>query len=109
MAGTVPYASPEQLDREQGELSPASDVFSLGVVLHEMLTGKRLFGNDNLSVTQMLVLRGEVAPPSAKFNEIPRDVDELCMLMLERDPKKRIQTAADVLATVTPILSRIEA
>ena len=109
VAGTVPYASPEQLDREQGELSPASDVFSLGVVLHEMLTGKRLFGNDNLSVTQMLVLRGEVAPPSAKFNEIPRDVDELCMLMLERDPKKRIQTAADVLATVTPILSRIEA
>lgn len=107
-SGTIPYAAPEQLRGERAELGPATDVFSLGIVLHEMLTGKRLFGSDNTSITQMLVLRSEIPRPSTRAADIPPDVDDLCMRMLQLDAKKRFQTAAELLAAATPILARVE-
>jgi serine/threonine protein kinase len=106
-AGTIPYASPEQLG-EGGTPGPASDLFSLGVVFYEMLTGERLFSGEHLSVTQLLVLRGNVPLPSSKNASLPPEVDTLCHKMLVRNVKDRVQTALEVLRQARAILDNLE-
>jgi serine/threonine protein kinase len=103
-SGTVPYAAPEQLENDQALVGPASDIFSLGVVLYEMLTGQRLFASDDLSVTQMLILDGTVPLPSSRNAGIPPEVDQLCAQMLRRRPEERIPRATEVLAATERIL-----
>ncbi len=107
-SGTIPYASPEQLEDNRAALGPASDIFSLGVVLHEMLTGQRLFAGDDPSVTQTLVLHANVPPPSARVPGLPPEVDELCLHMLRRRPEDRFASAADVVAAGEKVLERVK-
>jgi serine/threonine-protein kinase len=107
LAGTVPYCSPEQLTSGTEKLSPASDLFSLGVVLHEMLTGKRLFLGENVMVSRQLVLSAAVPPPSTAAAGIPGEVDELCAKLLERPIEKRLQSAGEMLALAATALERI--
>ncbi|MBK7862806.1 MAG: serine/threonine protein kinase [Archangiaceae bacterium] len=68
--GTAGYMSPEQVRGEK--LDGRTDVFSLGVVLHECLTGQRLFRRNSLSEEVQALLEATIAPPSAKNREIPR-------------------------------------
>jgi serine/threonine protein kinase len=108
-AGTIPYAAPEQLSNDMAHcIGPACDLFSLGVVFHEMLTGVRLFQAEQLSITQMLVLRGHVAPPSARVRSLPPEVDELCMRMLARRVEDRLASAETVVHGATAILEKME-
>jgi serine/threonine protein kinase len=107
-AGTFPYASPEQLRGEGAELTPRSDIFSLGVVFYEMLTGERLFMGEHLSVTQMLVLRGNVPPPSVKVPGLPAEIDALCTRMLARKGEERPASCREVIAAVRPIIEQLE-
>jgi len=107
-AGTIPYAAPEQLDSGTSQsIGTASDVFALGVVFHEMLTGHRLFAADNLSVTQILVLRGHVMPPSHRMPNLPSEVDDLCLRMLARDVKDRISSAETIVHATTAMLEKM--
>lgn len=97
-AGTIAYSAPEVLNDDLGEPSPASDIFSLGVVFHEMLTGKRLFKSDTRSLTQIMVLKGQVTPLSAERSDLPQGVDEFCQRMLHTEPDKRISSAGSVVS-----------
>jgi eukaryotic-like serine/threonine-protein kinase len=109
-AGTIPYAAPEQLDGgDTKRIGPPSDLFALGVVFHEMLTGQRLFAAQHLSVTQMLVQRGHVSPPSTLAAGIPREADTLCLHMLARNVDDRIASAEDVVRATAQILETLEA
>lgn len=96
--GTLPYASPEQVSGEADKIGPASDFFSLGVVLHEMLTGRRLFDRKDLSATQVLVLDSKVQPPSALRTGIPGDLDALCMALLRLKPAERLCNAVEIVS-----------
>lgn len=104
LSGTVPYCSPEQLSGGSDALSPASDLFSLGAVLHEMLTGQQLFDADDPSISRELVLSGPVPAPSSLAAEVPPELDSLCEKLLRRDAKERLQTAAEMLGLAEPIL-----
>ncbi len=107
-AGTIPYAAPEQLDIGDAQsIGTASDIFALGVVFHEMLTGQRLFAADNLSVTQVLVLRGHVMPPSHRMPNLPPEIDELCLRMLAKDVKDRLSSAETVVHATTAMLEKM--
>ncbi|MBI4606647.1 MAG: serine/threonine protein kinase [Planctomycetes bacterium] len=108
-SGTVPYAAPEQLDDSVGSAGPSSDVFSLGVVLHEMLTGRRLFEGDDASVARLRVLHAPVPPPSSAAPGIPAGADALCARMLERRPERRPASAAEVLAAAEEMLRTVGA
>ncbi|HVR73037.1 MAG TPA: protein kinase [Planctomycetota bacterium] len=103
-SGTFPYASPEQLDERAEPPGAASDIFSLGVVLHEMLTGKRLFAGDDPSVSRMRVLHEDVLPPSMLSQGIPAALDDLCARMLRRDAATRLRSAGAVIDLAEPIL-----
>jgi predicted ATPase len=100
ITGTVPYMSPEQARGEPP--GPASDVFSLGVVLYEVVTGRHPFPADNpLEVLRAIVAEDPV-PPSRLNPEVPAPLDELIERMLEKDPAAR-PSAAEVEAALSAL------
>jgi len=91
--GKPPYMSPEQVKNEP--IDRRSDVFSLGVVLHELLTGKPLFDGDSIYAIARAVEHHEIQAPSLVRGEpLPPGLDAAVMRALIRDPAHRTQTAA---------------
>ena len=92
--GKLAYLSPEQVRLE--ELDARSDVFALGIVLWEMLTGQRLFAAENEVLTMRAVLGLPIAPPSSKRPMVPPALDTIVARALERDRAKRYASAGDL-------------
>lgn len=99
LKGKFAYMSPEQT--EGLFVDPRSDLFSTGVVLWEVLTGRRLFKKKTNGETIEAVNSMTVYPPSAYRNEIPSELDEIVMKALERNPKKRYDHAHDFSLALT--------
>ncbi len=92
--GTSGYMSPEQILGEK--LDPRSDIFSLGVVLHECLTGMRLFHGRNPEEGMMAALKKEVvAPPSRQNRQVPPELDAVVLKALAREREDRYSTALE--------------
>ncbi|AEI66357.1 serine/threonine-protein kinase [Corallococcus macrosporus] len=94
LKGKFAYMSPEQA---RGEAVDArTDIFALGVVLWEMLTGGRLFDGDS-EVAVLRAVQQSAIPPPARLNpDVPADLDAAVVRALERDPALRFQTAAEL-------------
>jgi eukaryotic-like serine/threonine-protein kinase len=94
VAGTVPYMAPEQL---RGEAVDArSDLFSLGIILYELATGRRPFQGESSAEVTSAILRDTPEPISQVRANLPGDLDRLIGHCLEKNPRERIQTALDV-------------
>lgn len=89
--GKLSYVSPEQI--RNGEIDGRSDVFALGVMLWECLTGKRLFYDKSDYQTMRNVLERPVAPPSLQRMDVPAPLDYIVIRALERDPSRRYSSA----------------
>jgi serine/threonine-protein kinase len=94
LKGKIAYMAPEQARGE--ELDRRADIWSLGVVLWEAVTGSRLFKGVNEAATLNLTLSEEVSSPSLRRPDLPRDLEKILMRALERDPAKRYATAAEM-------------
>jgi predicted ATPase/serine/threonine protein kinase/Tfp pilus assembly protein PilF len=91
LRGKFPYMSPEQV--EGVELDGRADVFSLGIVFWEVLTGTRLFRAASDAATVRLVAEARVEAPSRVNPDVPAEVDALCLRALARDPDRRYPDA----------------
>jgi serine/threonine protein kinase len=87
LMGSPYYMSPEQLSGE--EVTFHSDMYSLGMVIYELLTGARPFGGDTLEALVANILAQEPAPPSSMREGIPRAVDEVVLRALRKKPAER--------------------
>jgi eukaryotic-like serine/threonine-protein kinase len=93
--GKPPYMSPEQVKNET--MDRRSDVFSLAVVLWEMLTGRPLFEGDSIYAIALAVEHQELRPPSAVLGApLPLGLDAVVMNALDRDLERRTRTAAEL-------------
>lgn len=94
LKGKYGYMSPEQIKNDVMERR--SDVFSLGVVLWESLSRRRLFNADNVAATLMQILQGDRTPPSAFDADIPHALDAVALRALAPDPADRFQSMGEM-------------
>jgi Tol biopolymer transport system component len=94
IVGTVAYMSPEQAEGKP--VDPRSDIFSLGVVLHEMATGGRPFKGDTNVAILSSILKDTPSPVTDANPALPADLARVIRRCLAKDPERRYQTAADV-------------
>jgi len=112
MVGTPAYMSPEQVAADPHAIDRRTDIYSLGVTLYEVLTGRRPFEG---STREQLVARIRMTDPVSPCKvdpSTPIDLDTICMRALEKEPSRRYQTAGEMAADLRrfaedrPILSR---
>jgi serine/threonine-protein kinase len=94
--GKPAYMSPEQANGQS--LDGRSDLFAVGVMLWEMLTGRRLFVGEDTRATLAAVLFGQIPRPRAVRPEVPKDLERVTMKLLERDLPARYGTAEQAIA-----------
>ncbi len=89
IAGTPSYMAPEQVFGDPETQGPAVDVYALGTVLYETLTGRPAFLADNPLDTMQLVVRQQPVPPRQWQPKTPRDLETICLKCLEKPPGRR--------------------
>jgi eukaryotic-like serine/threonine-protein kinase len=95
VVGTMPYMSPEQV--EGRSIDPRSDLFSLGIILYEMLSGERPFKGGSSPALMSAILRDTPSCVSDARRDVPDALSRLVARCLEKRPDDRVQTARDVL------------
>jgi serine/threonine protein kinase/TolB-like protein len=104
--GTAVYMAPEQARSEP--LDPRSDLFSFGVVLYEMSTGKKPFSGTNIVTTLDSVLHQKPAPPSKWNPGVPTELETIIGKAMEKDKAKRYQSAAEMKADLQHLKKETE-
>ena len=96
--GSVHYIAPEQA--RGGHINDKADIYSVGVMLYEMLTGQLPFVADNAVSVAIMQMQAEPTPPTRINPSIPKGLEEITMHAMEKNPAQRFPSAADMLEDV---------
>ena len=106
IVGTVAYLSPEQVSGD--DITTASDVYSAGIVLFELLTGTTPFNGDTPLKHAYARLDADVPKPSSRIDGVPKLMDELVATATARDPKDRFKNADEFLTALNDVASELQ-
>ena len=95
-AGTVAYTSPEQARGEGHLVDGRSDIFSIGVVFYEMLTGRRPFRGDSPQQVLRQIISSEPRPPRQIDDTVPRELERICLKAIAKRASERYSTSRDM-------------
>ena len=104
--GTVAYMSPEQLRGQP--LDARTDLFSLGLVLYEMATGRPAFAGETSAVIAAAILQEMPVPPRHVREDVPARLEDIILKTIEKDPRDRTQTAAELRADLRRFKRELE-
>ncbi len=100
------YSAPEQFDKKQyGRVEQSTDIFQLGILFYEMLTGKNPFKDEMAIGTIGSILKKAPAPPSSINPEVPRELDEMILRALEKDQGRRWENAQNMYELMKEFIS----
>jgi serine/threonine protein kinase/formylglycine-generating enzyme required for sulfatase activity len=108
-AGTPAYMSPEQARGEGHRVDGRSDIFGLGVVFYELLTGRRPFNADSREELLAEIMNREVRPPRQWADTIPKELERICLKALSKRASERYNTAQDLGDDLRQFLARASA
>ncbi|MEM7350891.1 MAG: tetratricopeptide repeat protein [Acidobacteriota bacterium] len=106
VVGSPAYMAPEQV--ESGPISAATDIYSVGVVLYEMLTGRFPFQAETALATALMRLKEKPPSPRDYAPELDETWEQAILRCLERDPRKRFASAGDLVAALTGAMPVVE-
>jgi tetratricopeptide (TPR) repeat protein len=94
--GTASYMPPEQASGRTEEIGPLVDVYALGALLYEMLTGRPPFLGESMLRTLEQVCSQDPVPPRRLQPDVPRDLETVCLTCLQKEPRRRYASALDL-------------